>query len=120
MIFFAIRTEVRIGLQIQPSPQERERLGAAGAATGLGCSIVVTVILFIGGGILLDRRADSTPAFTLIGVAVALVAAGYELYEMSRVGRTDTKPGPLTRQIARVTPRRERQSGDGEWRDNEE
>ena len=93
---------------MQSSPQDRERLGAAGAATGLGCSIVVTVILFIGAGILLDRKADTTPIFTLIGVAIAVIGSGYELYEMSRVGRADTRPGPLTRQIARVAPKRDR------------
>ncbi|MEA2597056.1 MAG: synthase protein [Thermomicrobiales bacterium] len=107
-------------MQIQPSPQDRERLGAAGAATGLGCSVVVTVILFIGGGILVDRSANTAPTFTLIGVVVALVAAGYELYELSRVGRADITPGPLTRQIARVAPRRDRQDGRGAQRDNEE
>jgi F0F1-type ATP synthase assembly protein I len=93
---------------MQPSPQDRERLGAAGAATGLGCSIVVTVILFIGGGILIDQKADTSPVFTLIGVAIAVVASGYELYEMSQVGRSDRKPGPLTRQFARVAPKRKR------------
>lgn len=93
---------------MQPTPQDRDRLGAAGAATGLGCSIVVTVILFIGGGIYLDRTADTSPIFTLIGVAIAVIASGYELYEMSQIGRPDKTPGPLTRQIARVAPKRER------------
>ena len=104
-------------MQIQPSPEERDRLGAAGAATSLGCSIVVTVILFIGGGILLDERLDTSPVLTLIGVVVALVAAGYELYEMSRIGRKDVRPGPLTRQITRVVPHQTRTGG---TRENEE
>jgi hypothetical protein len=78
---------------------------------------VVTVILFIGGGILLDRRLDTSPILTLIGVAIALVGAGYELYEMSRIGRKDVRPGPLTRQIARVAPRQARKGG---TRENEE
>ncbi len=78
---------------------------------------MVTVILFIGGGILLDRRLDTSPVLTLIGVVLALVAAGYELYEMSRIGRKDVKPGPLTRQITRVAPRPARTGG---TRENEE
>ena len=93
-------------MQIQPSPQDRERLGAAGAATGLGCSIVVTIIVFIGGGVLVDGAADTAPLFTLVGVVLALAAAGYQLYELSRVGRADVRPGPLTRQIGRVAGRR--------------
>jgi hypothetical protein len=72
---------------------------------------VVSVILFIGGGVLLDEVLDTSPTLTLIGVALALVAAGYELYELSRVGRSDTRPGPLTRQIERVAPRRSRTVG---------
>lgn len=75
-------------------------------ATGLGCSIVVTVIVFIGGGVLVDEATDLAPVFTLIGVVLALAAAGYQLYELSRVGRKDVAPGPLTRQIERVVPRR--------------
>lgn len=79
---------------------------------------MVTVILFIGGGILLDERFGSSPILTLIGVAVALVGAGYELYEMSRIGRKDVRPGPLTRQISRVAARPKRTGGAG--RENEE
>lgn len=90
-----------------PSPEERAQLGAAGAAAGLGCSIVVSVIFFIGGGIALDRVTDQSPVFTLIGVALALGAAGYQLYELSRVGRSDRAPGPLTRQMSRLPVRRQ-------------
>ena len=93
-------------MQIQPSPKERAGLGAAGVATGLGCSIVVTVIIFIGGGVLVDKATDTAPVFTLLGVVLALVVAGYQLYELSRVGRSDVRPGPLTRQIDRVGRRR--------------
>ncbi|HKG24622.1 MAG TPA: AtpZ/AtpI family protein [Thermomicrobiales bacterium] len=89
-------------MQIQPSPEQRAGLGAAGVATGIGCSIVVTVIIFIGGGVLIDKAADTAPVFTLVGVVLALTLAGYQLYELSRVGRSDVSPGPLTRQIGRV------------------
>jgi hypothetical protein len=67
---------------------------------------VVTVIICIGGGVLVDRATGTAPLFTLIGVALALAAAGYQLYELSRVGRKDVAPGPLTRQIDRVAGRR--------------
>jgi hypothetical protein len=67
---------------------------------------VVTVVAFIAGGVVVDREAGTAPVFTLIGVALALAAAGYQLYELSRVGRNDVRPGPLTRQIERVAGRR--------------
>lgn len=87
----------------EPDLPDNEQLKATGAAVGLGCSIVVTLILFIGGGALLDTRLGTGPMWTLIGVAVALVAAGYELYELARVGRRDTTAGPLGRGMARLT-----------------
>lgn len=85
-----------------PSPEDRAQLGAAGAAAGLGCSIVVSVILFIAGGIALDRATDLSPLFTFVGIALALASAGYQLYELTRVGRVDRAPGPLTRQISKL------------------
>jgi hypothetical protein len=67
---------------------------------------VVTVVVFIAGGVFVDRKVDTAPIFTLIGVALALAAAGYQLYELSRVGRKDIAPGPLTREIDRLAGRR--------------
>jgi len=86
-----------------PSPEQRRELGAAGTAAGLGCSIVTGIILCIGGGVALDQWADTSPILTLIGVALALVVSGYQLYELAQVGRTDREPGPVTRQIQRVS-----------------
>jgi hypothetical protein len=81
---------------------------------------VVTVVLFIAGGVFVDRKADTAPVFTLIGVALALTAAGYQLYELSRVGRKDVSPGPLTRQIDRVAGRRGSGADPGTGRGDEE
>lgn len=87
---------------------------AAGVASGLGCSIVVTMILLIGGGVALDQWAETAPLFTLLGVALGLVAAGYQLYELTLVGRKDRGAGPVGRQIAKLpVPRRGRAAHDG-------
>ena len=53
----------------EPTPEQRRQLGAAGTAVGLGCSVVTSVILFIGGGILLDSWLDTSPLFTLIATS---------------------------------------------------
>lgn len=96
-------------MQNLPSTDEQRRqLGAAGTAVGLGCSIVTSIILFIGGGVVLDEWADTSPVFTLIGVALGLLAAGYQLYELAQIGRLDRKPGPVTRQIQRLPANRNR------------
>lgn len=77
-------------------------MGAAGVAAGLGCSLVVSLIVTIGGGLLLDRAVGTEPVFTLIGVALGLLAAGYQLWELTRVGVKDRPAGPLGRQLTRV------------------
>lgn len=75
-------------------PEERAALGAVGVAAGLGCSIVSTVVIFIAGGVLIDRETGRTPLFTLIGVAIALILAAYQLVELSQVGRSGVRSGP--------------------------
>jgi F0F1-type ATP synthase assembly protein I len=83
------------------SPDQQE-LRVIGVATGLGCSIVVALILCIGGGVLLDRQFGTSPVFTLLGVALGLVTAGYQLWELAKVGNTKAQAGPLTRQLSRL------------------
>ena len=97
------------------SPEEHSGLSAAGAAAGLGCSIVATIVVFIAGGVAIDEKTGKGPVFTLIGVAVALIAAGYQLVELARVGRKDVPTGPVTRGVQQLTkPLRSRRQKGGE------
>ncbi len=89
-----------------PSPIETNQMRATGVAAGLGCSIVATVVLCIIGGVLLDRKFGTEPWLTLAGVGIAIVAAGYQLYELSTLGRPGAKPGLVTRKIERFVPAR--------------
>lgn len=59
---------------------------AVGAASSLGCSVVVSLLLCIGGGILLDRWLGTSPILTFVGLALGLAAAGYALYELAMIG----------------------------------
>jgi hypothetical protein len=68
-------------------------------ASGLGCSIVVSLVVFIVGGLLLDEWIGTKPVFLLVGVGVGLVAAGYQLYELTLLGKGDGSAGPVTRAI---------------------
>lgn len=99
-----------------PTPQQRAELGSVGVAAGLGCSVVVSLILLIGGGLLIDRAAGTGPIFTLVGVALGLVTAGYQLYELTRVGVRGRQPGPLGRRLSRV-PMGKRSSSAGAGRE---
>jgi len=85
----------------RPTPGQ-EDLRAVGVATGLGCSIVAALVLCIGGGVWLDSRFGTSPLWTLIGVALGLVVAGYQLWELTKVGSKTARPGPMTRTIARL------------------
>jgi F0F1-type ATP synthase assembly protein I len=55
-----------------------------GAASGIGCTIVVSLLVCIGGGVLLDRWLDTTPVMVAV-----MIAAGYALYELAVLGRSD-------------------------------
>ncbi len=62
--------------------------------------MVASLVGAIGLGILLDQWLDTTPTFTLIGVAVGLIAAGYELYELVQASSSTGKHGPVARTMA--------------------
>jgi hypothetical protein len=89
---------------------------ATGIAAGLGCSIVVTVVICIIGGVLLDRKLGTEPWLTLAGVAVAMTAAGYQLYELATLDRPGGKSGPVARGIGHIVPAKKQQpvAGDDE------
>lgn len=85
-----------------PTPDQRVQLSAAGVAAGLGCSIVVTIIGMVGGGILLDRVFDTSPVLTLIGVGLGLAGAGYQLYELAQIGQPSKRAPILTRGLTHL------------------
>lgn len=93
-----------------PTPEQRAQIGAVGIAAGLGCSIVVTLIVTIGGGVLLDRRFGTTVVFTLIGLALGLAAAGYQLWELAQIGGRSHRAGPLGRRLERLPAGRPRRA----------
>lgn len=84
------------------SHEDRVELNQVAVASGLGCSIVASIVLSIGGGVLLDRVLDTTPVLTLIGVAFGLVVAGYQLYELAVMGQRGRRPPTITRGLARL------------------
>ena len=85
-----------------PTPEEREQLASAGMAVGMGCSIVVSVLISVLGGLFLDQLTDQTPLFTLVGVGLGLFLAGYQLWELAQLGSRTGKVGPVARRVARA------------------
>src|SRR5262249_34750511 len=84
-----------------PTPEQQDSR-AIGVATGLGCSIVAALIVCIGGGVWLDNRFGTKPVLTLLGVVLGLAAAGYQLWELARVGGKSQQLGPVGQQFARL------------------
>ncbi len=70
-----------------------------GVASSLGFGIALSLALLVGGGVWLDTRFDTTPVWTLIGLVLGMVAAGYQLYELVLVSRKDKQNGPLGRKL---------------------
>lgn len=79
-----------------------------GLATGMGISVVASLIVFIGLGILLDQWLDRSPLFTLAGIALGLIAAGYQLYELVLVSDRKRRNGPIGRTMAQRIESRQR------------
>ncbi len=91
------------------TPDHRiENARVVGLATGLGISVVASLIVFIGVGIFLDQWLGRSPVFTLIGVAVGLIAAGYQLYELVLVSDRKRRNGPIGRTMAQRIESRQR------------
>lgn len=88
-------------MQDGPTPEAQD-VRIVGVATGLGCSIVAALMLCIGGGVWLDRQFGTSPVLTLIGVALGLATAGYQLWELAKLGSSKAQAGPITRQISRL------------------
>ena len=49
---------------------------------GLGWYIAASIVLGVGGGLLLDRWLGTVPLFTLLGVLAGSVVAFYGMYRM--------------------------------------
>jgi ATP synthase protein I len=69
------------------------------SAIGLGWSIGVSLVVFILGGVFLDKWLGTVPWLTLVGVALGLVSAGYLLYELTLINRPDRDAGPVARRL---------------------
>ena len=93
-----------------PNLQQDRDLRKIATATTLGFGVAISLAVLVGGGVWLDRRLDMAPVFTLIGLALGLLSAGYQLYELALLNRQDRDNGPMGRALERrfsrrVTPR---------------
>lgn len=71
-----------------------------GLAATLGFGIAISLAVLVGGGVWLDTRLNSAPLWTIIGLALGIIAAGYQLYELALASRKDRKSGPIATKLA--------------------
>ena len=55
-----------------------------GIAFDLGLRLGISVILGLGGGLLLDSWLSTSPIFTLIGMVLGIAAAMYTIWDVAR------------------------------------
>ena len=63
---------------------DRKELSTLAVASQLGFSIAGPLVVFVVGGIFLDKKVGSSPLFLLIGIACGLIGAGYAMYDVVR------------------------------------
>jgi hypothetical protein len=106
----ALRQESSLRDEKVPNRRSERDLRKIATASTLGFGVAVSLAVLVGGGVWLDRRLDMAPVFTLVGLALGLLSAGYQLYELALLGRDDQDNGPIGRVLERrfsrrVTPR---------------
>ncbi len=57
-----------------------------GIAFDLGLRLGISVVLGVGGGLLVDSWLKTSPIFTLIGMVLGIAAAMYTIWDVARQG----------------------------------
>ena len=64
-------------------PASKNQTAKMGIAFDLGIRLGVSVILGLGGGLLLDSWLQTSPIFTLIGMVLGIGAAMYTIWDVA-------------------------------------
>jgi F0F1-type ATP synthase assembly protein I len=67
-----------------PAPRDTMRPANWGIAFDLGIRLGISVVLGLGGGLLLDSWLHTSPIFTLIGMVLGIGAAMYTIWDVAR------------------------------------
>lgn len=88
------------GLSTDFDSDHSERdLQSIGVAVTLGFGTAVSLAALAGGGVWLDTKFDTAPLWSLIGLFLGLIAAGYQLYELALASQNNRENGPLGRKL---------------------
>jgi len=70
-----------------------QTVGGMGMNVTLGIQLALSWVIFIGGGVWLDRRRGGGLAFTLLGLVLGLTFLGYEVWKIIRQNSVSAAPG---------------------------
>jgi F0F1-type ATP synthase assembly protein I len=90
-----------------PNLHQNRDMRRIAMASSLGFGTALSLAVMVAGGVWLDRKFDTVPLLTLVGLALGLIAAGYQLYELALLGQKDRENGPIGRALERRFSRRE-------------
>jgi ATP synthase protein I len=72
-----------VGDDDAPGPDAKAS-SSIGIAFDLGVRLGISVILGLGGGLLLDAWLNTSPIFTLVGMVLGIGAAMYTIWDVAR------------------------------------
>jgi ATP synthase protein I len=72
------------GVPDETPRRDAKASGSIGIAFDLGLRLGISVILGLGGGLLLDAWLGTSPIFTLIGMVLGIGAAMYTIWDVAR------------------------------------
>ena len=98
---------------------KRARLRAIGLALEFGLTTFGALALCLGGGIWLDRRFGTMPLLTLVGLLLAFITVGYNLYQLATVRIGPSRPRKAAAP-QRSQPRRPANNWDDDERDEDD
>lgn len=85
-----------------PGMMPEKDLRSIGVAMTMGFGIAISLAVFVFGGVWLDEQFGSAPWWTMAGLAVGLISAGYQLWELVLASRPDRENGPLGRRLQKT------------------
>lgn len=109
-------TRPAAGGDLTEAEQERyklARLRAIGLAIEFGFTTFGALGLCLWGGIWLDRRFGTSPLFLLVGLVLAFMTIGYNLYQLATV-RTGPRAARKQTTVENAPPRRPASNWDDE------
>lgn len=86
----------KISMEEDKTSKHGSSFSLIGSSLHIGFFIVVTAVLFLAGGVWLDKKLGTTPLFIIAGILLSLAASMFEVFRIIRKvggsGKKDHNP----------------------------